>query len=176
MWFVSWLLEAAAVEKTWNGLIRASGDTIDGKLCFVTVGYLLQRLVNNPEARIAVLKLRNCCGSTFSTRLHLAAFDVSYHVLPCSQALFDPFCIARLLDSVSIFSRISTGTRMWCWMRWWSAFAIGLVHNIFIWRFIVTVFGYYYFCLGILFWAVYFHLVPGSQDTQLKSARCTSVE
>ncbi|CAJ1436955.1 unnamed protein product [Effrenium voratum] len=26
-----------------------SGDTIDGKLCFVTVGYLLQRLVNNPE-------------------------------------------------------------------------------------------------------------------------------
>jgi len=27
-----------------------SGDTIDGKLCFVTVGYLLQRLVNNPEA------------------------------------------------------------------------------------------------------------------------------
>ncbi|CAL1165141.1 unnamed protein product [Cladocopium goreaui] len=28
---------------------RISGDTIDGKLCFVTVGYLLQRLVNNPE-------------------------------------------------------------------------------------------------------------------------------
>ena len=27
-----------------------SGDTIDGKLCFVTTGYLLQRLVNNPEA------------------------------------------------------------------------------------------------------------------------------
>jgi len=31
-----------------------SGDTIDGKLCFVTVGYLLQRLVNNPEARIVL--------------------------------------------------------------------------------------------------------------------------
>ena len=29
----------------------ASGDTINGKLCFVTVGYLLQRLVNNPEDR-----------------------------------------------------------------------------------------------------------------------------
>ncbi|CAE7315781.1 spn-E [Symbiodinium natans] len=28
---------------------RISGDTINGKLCFVTVGYLLQRLVNNPE-------------------------------------------------------------------------------------------------------------------------------
>ena len=28
---------------------RASGDTIDGRLCFVTVGYFLQRLVNNPE-------------------------------------------------------------------------------------------------------------------------------
>jgi hypothetical protein len=31
-----------------------SGATIDGKLCFVTVGYLLQRLVNNPEARIVL--------------------------------------------------------------------------------------------------------------------------
>ncbi|CAE8620502.1 unnamed protein product, partial [Polarella glacialis] len=28
---------------------RISGDSIDGRLCFVTTGYLLQRLVNNPE-------------------------------------------------------------------------------------------------------------------------------
>lgn len=28
---------------------RISGDVVDGRLCFVTVGYLLQRLVNTPE-------------------------------------------------------------------------------------------------------------------------------
>ena len=47
--------------KPWNDFCThcslPSGDTIDGKLCFVTVGYLLQRLVNNPEAGIVELVL-----------------------------------------------------------------------------------------------------------------------